>query len=1231
MASKKQRKKARKMTQSPLTTTESPASLNSAVPSVPPAVEHKIDEKQITFCTSPFPGLTNLWRTTLLWRYYDVLGSHNKVHILWRDLTKSNKPIVTSDVQGVYDFSRKSPHKNLYKTVVAVTLNDQKAITITVFFTTGTVLVQGKMCQDWIKSEFVGISTALHTMYLALNQDESFDALSVMMSVPIPSELQPFIPHDNHLRYVGEAGHSPSISTPTNVSPDTAQTPPTNATISTTPVRSSPVLDDHANAATTPDCISLSTPDTLANDASNPSHSPAESNISPATDAQASALEPIEPSLSDSLLAAVELVDFSSALALNDASSTKGPMSPLPGGASAPEGEPTASPPIETESPTHPPAGPLPSDPRLTQQPCTPPATTPSAAPHADHSAVRQGDKHKPSFVKQLLKQVADRVSGRTPKSQEAQPRLHGLSETAAPAQTLLDLGAPVEASTAPPGDHGVPCTTTVATTSPCLPDDEWESIEPDNIPESSAPHVTPVSVTPISEPIPECGDNLVSSAAPANRPEASKTTPPAPYNNVLMNSESKPDTEVLYACFRTLEQNFCDLKSELDTASNDMKAACESHIKAAQHEILRLSDNMKASSEMIRKKDEQLRSWVTTQLETSEKKKMRATETNTKHISYLKSEISKVQSSHSDLIKAVNQLKDSVHNQAAGLSAMTCKLSDYRRTQLDTEKYIQFIDHRLDPCPTGKTESPPVSREGNNAQSIPSVTTDERSHTSHPPPTSGQLSSALGETDQVKQMSTAPTSDGPERASSPPPSTARPTPPPAKKDQANHDRSTPTEGGSTRATYASRVTGQPAPAPAVVGQTPQHTSPLTTAPDVHHPSNQPGPTPSASSQPDQHTGAAPIAETPVPPAAAHSAHSRETHASSPRSEHGDSHEHKARDGQTNNSKPEKSGQRLIKCDVLIVGTSITARINKRMYKHKKVIIHTLDDKTISGATKFFSAHSIDAQVILLQVGSNDVARMGAKNVADHVLALAIHLRETYPQSKVVISGMLPRFSASQPRFPGEWEIYCDMISKSCTVAGFPYICNRNFIQTDFVIDGIHPHSKGVGKLVSNYKSLLNDLLGMKAYSQYQRDSKVIPLMDLKLTPASIPVIGRSVQSARDTTNKPASHAHTQFHRSVQSHYMPDNKQHTEAAPPQSPSVQGNQSYADFAGTYLYPQTHHTLFPHMNQSSHAVDYHHQALPYPSPAPSPHTSVWNSVNPAGDQYFNHAAYMYSRSY
>jgi hypothetical protein len=127
-----------------------------------PVIEYKQCEKQITFII-PLVLLPTA-RTVLLKRYVEDIGERDQYKVNWTDVGHDRKPV---SLPRNFDVRKIEPNLDwrLFQFRVGTALNSRRLITITVFCTTGTVLVQGNACKVWQRKEFENITSVIRLVY----------------------------------------------------------------------------------------------------------------------------------------------------------------------------------------------------------------------------------------------------------------------------------------------------------------------------------------------------------------------------------------------------------------------------------------------------------------------------------------------------------------------------------------------------------------------------------------------------------------------------------------------------------------------------------------------------------------------------------------------------------------------------------------------------------------------------------------------------------------------------------------------------------------------------------------------------------------------------------------------------------------------------------------------------------------------------------------------------------
>lgn len=117
-----------------------------------PTLDIKKDPNQLTFYI-PF-NLLPIARHLLFKRYVCGVGQISDFHVDWLD--QASNPIRRLDVHDSSDVFVKSGKlpSELFSTKVQINFGSQKLVTVTLFYTTANILVQGNKCPNWRDQEF---------------------------------------------------------------------------------------------------------------------------------------------------------------------------------------------------------------------------------------------------------------------------------------------------------------------------------------------------------------------------------------------------------------------------------------------------------------------------------------------------------------------------------------------------------------------------------------------------------------------------------------------------------------------------------------------------------------------------------------------------------------------------------------------------------------------------------------------------------------------------------------------------------------------------------------------------------------------------------------------------------------------------------------------------------------------------------------------------------------------
>ena len=96
--------------------------------------------------------------------------------MIWVDQTKSSKELEVSD-SDLNDLKNipSTLRSDLFKSRTQVSVGTMKVVTITAYYSTGTILVQGTKCLAWVKEEFDALIATARTIYAMKTTNSSVD------------------------------------------------------------------------------------------------------------------------------------------------------------------------------------------------------------------------------------------------------------------------------------------------------------------------------------------------------------------------------------------------------------------------------------------------------------------------------------------------------------------------------------------------------------------------------------------------------------------------------------------------------------------------------------------------------------------------------------------------------------------------------------------------------------------------------------------------------------------------------------------------------------------------------------------------------------------------------------------------------------------------------------------------------------------------------------------------
>ena len=128
-----------------------------------------------------------VWRRILLVRYYNLLGKENNSDIKWKDFDLKSKIITVSDEEKPFEWM--VPHKELMKSSVDVTINNVKLCVISLFYTTQTMLIQGRNSKKWLDLEYEVLKDTVLKIVREKGHNSSLEIDKIIQNVRMASEI----------------------------------------------------------------------------------------------------------------------------------------------------------------------------------------------------------------------------------------------------------------------------------------------------------------------------------------------------------------------------------------------------------------------------------------------------------------------------------------------------------------------------------------------------------------------------------------------------------------------------------------------------------------------------------------------------------------------------------------------------------------------------------------------------------------------------------------------------------------------------------------------------------------------------------------------------------------------------------------------------------------------------------------------------------------------------------
>ena len=114
------------------------------------SITHTLDPIQNRIHIQPVRKLS-VWRAVLKERYCRTPANH--IRCIWRDQNKQRQPC-TTNVNDSLDGCYNDAPEDVLLSIIQIHTDTTKLLTITLYYTTGTIMLQGRVCRRWVNHEF---------------------------------------------------------------------------------------------------------------------------------------------------------------------------------------------------------------------------------------------------------------------------------------------------------------------------------------------------------------------------------------------------------------------------------------------------------------------------------------------------------------------------------------------------------------------------------------------------------------------------------------------------------------------------------------------------------------------------------------------------------------------------------------------------------------------------------------------------------------------------------------------------------------------------------------------------------------------------------------------------------------------------------------------------------------------------------------------------------------------
>ena len=92
----------------------------------------------------------SVWRAVLKERYCRTPGNH--IRCIWRDQNKQRQPCTINVNDSLDDCYNDAP-EDILLSIIQIHTDTPKLLTVTLYYTTGTIMLQGRACRRWVNHE----------------------------------------------------------------------------------------------------------------------------------------------------------------------------------------------------------------------------------------------------------------------------------------------------------------------------------------------------------------------------------------------------------------------------------------------------------------------------------------------------------------------------------------------------------------------------------------------------------------------------------------------------------------------------------------------------------------------------------------------------------------------------------------------------------------------------------------------------------------------------------------------------------------------------------------------------------------------------------------------------------------------------------------------------------------------------------------------------------------------